>query len=674
LTAAPAPRDRLFNLFHRLVESSLGLMCVHDLDGNLLFVNAAAANALGFRPEDGIGSNLRRYLALAVQDEFDAYLDRIRRTGVDSGLMRLVGKDGTEQVWLYRNTRYEEPGHPPVVLGQAQDVTELIRAQRKLRESDRRFRILADAAPVMIWMTDASGQSIFFNNAWLRFRGRTVEEEQHDRWLEGVHPDDRPRCVEARRGAASTHQPFRLEYRLQRADGEYRWVLDQGVPRAEAEGEQAGLIGSCVDITELREAREVLEQAHDELARLVAARTAELVRANDELHTQIARREELQEELERARRFESLALLAGGVAHEFNNLLTVIYGRGQLLRDRVGSDPRLHRDLEDIERAAHRAATLTGQLLAFGQQQFLYRRRLDLNRLLVNLAPRLQELLGWQIELERKLDPAVPPIQADARQLEHLVFDLARHAREAMPDGGRLFLETTIVELDESFLETHPGSRLGRYVRLDVHDNGIAMDDTTRLRVFEPFFTTHVRQGSTGIGLAAAYGIVKQHGGHIAVESPQDGGTTFRVYLPVPEGAEEPAPSAPRDVRSRRAGATVLLVEDQPTLRHLAREILEQEGYSVVEASDGNEALTLADRHAGPIHVLLTDVLMPHMSGPELAHRLARAHSGLRVVYMSGFAGDVVDRQRVTQAGTRFLSKPFTADTLLGQLRAALSD
>src|SRR5688572_4719692 len=196
-------------------------MCVHDLDGNLLFVNAAAATALGFRREEGVGSNLRRYLAPAVQGEFDVYLERIRSTGVDSGLMRLVGKDGAEQVWLYRNTRYEELGHPPVVLGQAQDVTDLIRAQRKLRESDRRFRILADAAPVMIWMSDSSGRCSFFNNAWLRFRGRTVEQEEQDGWLEGVHPDDHIRCVEGRRAAASTRQPFRLEYRLQRSDGEY---------------------------------------------------------------------------------------------------------------------------------------------------------------------------------------------------------------------------------------------------------------------------------------------------------------------------------------------------------------------------------------------------------------------------------------------------------------------
>ena len=388
-----------------------------------------------FGAEDGIGWNLRRYLAPAVQGQFDAYLDRIRRTGVDSGLMRLVGKDGAEQVWLYRNTRYEEPGHPPVVLGHAQDVTGLIRAQRELRESNRRFQILADAAPVMIWMSDSSGRCTFFNNAWLRFRGRTAEHEQQDGWLEGVHADDRTRCLETRRAAASTHQPFRLEYRLQRADGEYRWVLDHGVPRTEAQGELEGFIGSCVDITELRQARDVLEHAHDELGHLVAARTAELASRQRGApgSDRPARRAPRGVSARPATRIAG-TLLASGVAHEFSNLLTVIYWRSQLIRDRVGNDPRLHRDAEDIERAAQRAAALTEQLLAFGQQQILYLHRLDLNRLLVDLCPRLQELLGSAIVLERTLDPTLPPIQADARL--HRAADLRscpersrRHAR-----------------------------------------------------------------------------------------------------------------------------------------------------------------------------------------------------------------------------------------------------
>jgi CheY-like chemotaxis protein len=363
--------------------------------------------------------------------------------------------------------------------------------------------------------------------------------------------------------------------------------------------------------------------------------------------------------------------LAGGVAHEFNNLLTIIYGRSQLLRGRVGTDPRLLRDVDDIDRAAQRAAALTEQLLAFGQQQALHPHLLDLNQLLVNLRPRLQELLGGRINLECVFDPTIPQIQADARQIQRLFVDLVRHAREAMPDGGRLLLETTHVELDGAFLQTHPSAQAGRYVRVSVLDNGAGMDDTIRRRVFEPFFTAQAGDGDVGIGLAVTYGIVKQHGGYISVEGHPDGGTMFRIYLPVPEQAEERSASGSQDVLRTPTRATVLLVDDEPTLRSLASEILERGGYSVMEASDGDQALELAARHAGPIHVLLTDVMMPHMRGSALADSLARTHPGLRVVYMSGFAGDVIDR--VSQPGARFLPKPFTAERLLQEVGAALA-
>jgi signal transduction histidine kinase len=229
------------------------------------------------------------------------------------------------------------------------------------------------------------------------------------------------------------------------------------------------------------------------------------------------------------------------MAHEFNNLLTVISWRSQLIRDRMGSDPRLLRDAQDIEQAVQRADALMEQLLAFGQQQILYFHRLDLNRLLADLSPRVQELLGPGIAFECILDAALPPIQADSRQIQQLILDLARNARDAMPDGGRLLVETACVELDDAFLEAHPGLRRGRYARLDVRDTGPGLDDAARVRVFEPFFTTRVRGEGTGIGLAAAYGIVRQHGGHISAETVSAGGTRFRIHLPVPH-AEAPAP------------------------------------------------------------------------------------------------------------------------------------
>jgi PAS domain S-box-containing protein len=290
------------DLFRRLVEHSLGLMCVHDLDGNLLFVNTAAAQSLGFRVEDGVGWNLRRFLAPSVESEFDGYLARIRDTGADSGLMRVVAKDGKERIWLYRNVLYEEPGKPARVLGHAQDITERIRAEGALRESEQRFRLLADTAPVLIWMSDPGGRCIFLNHRWLEFTGRALEEQLDGGWADSVHPADRDRVVEAHQAAVAARTEFRAEYRLRRADGEYRWVLGRGMSRIEGDGAFAGLVGSCVDVSDIRQAREVLEEARDRLAALVAQRTAELERSNAKLRAEIRHRVRIEEEIARVRR------------------------------------------------------------------------------------------------------------------------------------------------------------------------------------------------------------------------------------------------------------------------------------------------------------------------------------------------------------------------------------
>src|ERR1022692_4822068 len=257
-------------LYRELFEDSLGLMCVHDLDGVLLIVNPAAAQSLGFRPEEGVGVNMKRFLAPAVRPLFDAYLDRIRRNRSDSGLLSLVARDGNERIWLYRNVLYEEPGTPPRVLGHAQDISERVRAEEALKESERRFRSMADTAPVFIWMSGTEGQCEFVNKAWLDFSGRTLEQELERGWT------DFARAIAGR-------ENFRAEYRMRRADGEYRWILNTGTPRFNSAGQFAGHIGSCLDVTEARQDREALRIARDELAIRVAERTAELLQANEAL-------------------------------------------------------------------------------------------------------------------------------------------------------------------------------------------------------------------------------------------------------------------------------------------------------------------------------------------------------------------------------------------------------
>ncbi|HLY16211.1 MAG TPA: PAS domain S-box protein [Bryobacteraceae bacterium] len=280
LASELADARQIQRLYRELFEESLGLMCVHDLDGVLLIVNPAAARSLGFSPEEGVGVSMRRFLAPPVQHLFDAYLERIRRHGSDSGLMRLTARDGTDRIWLYRNVLYEEAGAPPRVLGHSQDITERVRAEEALKESERRFRTMADTAPVFIWMCDRHGQCDFVNKAWCDFSGRTLEQAIGQGWAESFHPDDRERGMADFTKAFTNREKFQAEYRMRRADGEYRWILDTGTPRFTPGGRFSGYIGSCIDVTEARRDREALRDARDELAQRVEERTAQLVQAN----------------------------------------------------------------------------------------------------------------------------------------------------------------------------------------------------------------------------------------------------------------------------------------------------------------------------------------------------------------------------------------------------------
>src|SRR5262245_9919728 len=447
--AAEGPGEER-DLFRALVEHSLGLMCVHDLEGNLLFVNTAAAESLGFRAEDGIGWNLRRFLSPAAEGKFDAYLERIRAHGVDSGRMSLLSQSGGERIWQYRNVLYEAPGQVPCVLGHAQDVTDSVRAVQALKESERRFRLLADTTPILIWMSDPSGACTFVNRPWVDFTGRPEAEHLGAGWTLSIHPAERTRVIEAFDAAVKARTPFRAEYRLRRVDDAYHWMIGYGVPRIEEDGTFAGLVASSVDVTDERSAREALELAQ-------------------------------------ARRIESLGVLAGGVAHEFNNLLTVITGRIHLLLDRLAADEPACRDLHLIQRSTQRAAELTQELLAFGRRQLLQPRPIDLNEFLKGLS--LGTRVGGHIETALHLEEPLRQIHVDPGQLKRAILHLVEHAHEAMTPGGRLVVETANVDLDEAFVQAHPGASVGPHVRLTFRDTETWLDEATQSRLFEPFFT-----------------------------------------------------------------------------------------------------------------------------------------------------------------------------------------
>lgn len=374
----------------------------------------------------------------------------------------------------------------------------------------------------------------------------------------------------------------------------------------------------------------------------------------------------LEEHLRRAARLEAMGQLAQGIAHDFNNLLTVIQGRVELLLHRLGDDPRVRPHLLLLCETVERGAALTRQLLAFGRGDRMAPRVVDAGRALVRLGALLQRLVGEQVELVVRPPPGPAPVRVDPGQFEQVVINLAVNARDAMPGGGRLMLGAREVVLDRAFADAHPGARPGSYVALSVQDTGVGMDAATRARLFEPFFTTKPAGQGTGLGLTVVQSIVKAHGGYIQVESAPGAGTCFTVYWP--RCAEPPAPVEAEEPETalRPGSETVLVVEDEHSVRDLVREMLEPLGYQVLTAGSPGEALLLGDRHPGPIHVLLTDVVMPEMGGPELARRLAARRPTLRVVYMSGYG------EEVATAGSTWLPKPFSAGGLARALRAVL--
>jgi len=392
---------------------------------------------------------------------------------------------------------------------------------------------------------------------------------------------------------------------------------------------------------------------------------AESRRAYDELA-------QTQGQLEQAQKMDAIGRLAGGVAHDFNNLLTVILGRTDMLLQPLKPDDPMRRGIELIQRTAGRAADLTRQLLAFSRKQVLEATVLDLNAVTTDMKDMLGRLIGEDIALVTTPGADLGRVKADRGQIEQVVMNLAVNARDAMPQGGHLIIETENVDLDAEYVRRHVGSRPGPHVMLAVSDSGVGIPREIQRHIFEPFFTTKEQGKGTGLGLATVYGIVKQSGGYIECDSEPGRGTTFRIYLPRVD-ITVPAPErGARPLEAAGGTETILLVEDEEGVRELARDILRASGYTVIEARNGAEALLLCERHQGPLDLLLTDVVMPRMSGRELAERLAPLRPDLSVLYMSGYTDDAVIRHGVLGAGTAFLQKPFTPATLIGRVRDTL--
>jgi PAS domain S-box-containing protein len=512
------------------------------------------------------------------------------------------------------------------------DIGERRRAEEALRETTQTLRAVVEASPLGIYVFDVAGNVRLWNPAAERIFGWTAAEVI-GRALPTIPEEGQERFRELQGRVLRGEDLAGLEVRRRRKDGSPIDVSLSTAGLRDREGTIVAVMTVIADVTERRQWEQQLRQSQ---------------------------------------KMEAIGRLAGGVAHDFNNLLTVITGRSNLALERLAPDHRARGDVDLIARTADRASRLTRQLLAFSRKQILELQVLDLNAVLAGMESLVRPLIGESIEIEMVLDPGLGRAEVDPGQLEQIVLNLAVNARDAMPLGGRLTIETANAELDAGYARQHAEVRPGHYVMLAVSDTGTGMDGETRARVFEPFFTTKGVGEGTGLGLATIYGIVKQSGGHIAVYSEVGHGTSFKIYLPrveTPAGelAVAPAPSV-RQARSE----TVLLVEDAKDLRALAREILEEEGYTVLAAGDPSEALEVTSRHPGPIHLLLTDVVMPGMGGRELASRLTRVRPNMRVLYMSGYTDDSVVRHGVLEREVSFLQKPFTVRGLSQKVREVL--
>lgn len=518
------------------------------------------------------------------------------------------------------------------LLGILRDITERKQAERALRESNERFRLLADSAPVMIWMTDVQGDCIFVNRCWLEFTGRPASEALGNGWEEDIHPDDRQKVAASFHQDVAAQRSIRMEYRRRHHDGQYRYVLDVGVPRLSEDGDLVGYIGSCMDITEMKR---------------------------------------MQEQLFESQKLESLGRLAGGVAHDFNNLLTAIMGYTELAQLEISSDSEVAKFLANVQSAAARASTLTKQLLMYARRQMVEFTPVNLNQVILGMDPLLRRTIGESYELVVSLEERLWNVRTNAAQMEQVLMNLVVNARDAMPDSGRIIVETANIVLDEDYAKLHPDVTPGEYAMFTVSDNGPGIARETQERIFEPFFTTKELGKGTGLGLATCYGIVKQSCGNIGVYSELGHGTIFKVYLPRLQAAPIIEKAIPQ--KHLPSGTeTVLLVDDEPMVRDIAAKVLRSHGYQVLEASNGVDALHIQSEWKGAIDLLVTDVVMPLMGGNELAQRLQQSRPDLKVLYMSGYTHNVILKQGVLKPDVALLTKPFISSDLLKKVHEAL--
>jgi two-component system cell cycle sensor histidine kinase/response regulator CckA len=520
------------------------------------------------------------------------------------------------------------------------------RSDRHIREQREWLQVTLSSIGDAVIATDLSGRINFMNPAAEALTGWTAAQAANKPLNEVFRANsedtDKPEKKSPAQETELETGPLTAanQVTLITSDGTEKWISYNKSPIRNQLGQTTGEVLILRDMTERRQAEEALQRTEEQLLQ--------------------------------AQKMEAVGRLAGGVAHDFNNLLTAIIGYSQLMQSQLEPGSPMRHDLDEISKAGKRAAALTSQLLAFSRKQVLQPKVLDLNAIVANTSRMLSRLIGEDIRFRTTLDPGLKQVKADPGQMEQVLMNLAVNARDAMPNGGSLSIETANAYLDEMYAEQHVDVRPGHHIMLAVSDNGCGMDNKTLAKIFEPFFTTKEQGKGTGLGLATVYGIVKQSGGHIWVYSEPDKGTIFKVYLPQVEqdGALLPAPVQSESLPV--GSETVLLAEDDLQVREFASRVLQGLGYSVLEAADGNEALRVAEQRAGVIDILLTDVVMPQIGGKNLSEKLKWERPEIKVLFLSGYTADSIVHHGVLDEGVAFLHKPFNSDDLARKVREVL--
>jgi two-component system cell cycle sensor histidine kinase/response regulator CckA len=622
-------------LFHLISENAADMIAIVDMEGKRLYNSLSYHRVLGYSPEELQASSSFEQIHPDDRERVKKAAADARSTGIGRTLeYRLRHKDGT-WLWLESTSSVIQniEGEPEKLIIVNRDISERKKTEEALRQSEAGFRSVVQDAPYGIYRASSTGQILQVNPALEKMLGYELQDELlKSELVTGIflHSGEYERLTEL---LIRTNEIKDVETEWKRRDGTPITVRCSGRRINDENGMPAYFEVFAEDVTEKR----VLEK-----------------------------------QLRMAQKMEAIGRLSGGIAHDFNNLLGVIIGYSHVLKKELGGNSALCEHAVEIEKAGQRAASLTKQLLAFSRQQVLTPAVLNLNTLVSDMEGMLPRLLGEDIAVSLALDSELGSVKADQSQIEQVIMNLAVNARDAMPQGGKLKIQTANVELDQAYAREHPGSKAGNYVLLAVTDTGTGMNAETLAHIFEPFFTTKERGKGTGLGLATVYGIVKQSNGYIFVDSAPGKGATFQIYLPQYVGKPVTEEREVDSGEKLRGSESILLVEDSEPLRKLAQTFLESAGFRVLSAEHGEDALQVASRHGKTFDLLLTDVVMPGMNGRALAEQLLSRQPGMKVLYMSGYTDSFIAGHGVLEPGTHLLHKPFTDEVLIRKVREVL--